>query len=120
MPIQEMGQGIYTAHSQLLAEELDVSLGRVTLEAAPPDDELYGGPRKRQGTGGSSSLRAGFYPTLRQAGADARALLVLARSEEHTSELQSIMRISYAVFCLKKKKSQGQYHHINQSSNAYR
>src|SRR3546814_8909588 len=31
--------------------------------------------------------------------------LVLARSEEHTSELQSLMRISYAVFCLKKKKS---------------
>src|SRR3546814_4729268 len=30
--------------------------------------------------------------------------LVEARSEEHTSELQSIMRISYAVFCLKKKK----------------
>src|SRR3546814_6409795 len=28
------------------------------------------------------------------------------RSEEHTSELQSIMRISYAVFCLKKKKQQ--------------
>src|SRR3546814_10777361 len=37
------------------------------------------------------------------------ALLVLVdaelmRSEEHTSELQSLMRISYAVFCLKKKK----------------
>src|SRR3546814_2002286 len=30
--------------------------------------------------------------------------LRLARSEEHTSELQSLMRISYAVFCLKKKK----------------
>src|SRR3546814_9792549 len=30
--------------------------------------------------------------------------LVLPRSEEHTSELQSLMRISYAVFCLKKKK----------------
>src|SRR3546814_4730490 len=28
----------------------------------------------------------------------------LGRSEEHTSELQSLMRISYAVFCLKKKK----------------
>src|SRR3546814_2225678 len=28
-----------------------------------------------------------------------------ARSEEHTSELQSLMRISYAVFCLKKKKN---------------
>src|SRR3546814_10716756 len=32
------------------------------------------------------------------------------RSEEHTSELQSLMRISYAVFCLKKKKK----HHTNQ------
>src|SRR3546814_7660900 len=30
----------------------------------------------------------------------------LRRSEEHTSELQSLMRISYAVFCLKKKKTQ--------------
>src|SRR3546814_4576718 len=30
----------------------------------------------------------------------------LDRSEEHTSELQSLMRISYAVFCLKKKKQQ--------------
>src|SRR3546814_2134212 len=29
----------------------------------------------------------------------------LSRSEEHTSELQSLMRISYAVFCLKKKKT---------------
>src|SRR3546814_2577523 len=30
---------------------------------------------------------------------------IMCRSEEHTSELQSLMRISYAVFCLKKKKS---------------
>src|SRR3546814_9743424 len=33
-----------------------------------------------------------------------RARAVVLRSEEHTSELQSLMRISYAVFCLKKKK----------------
>src|SRR3546814_8879241 len=43
-------------------------------------------------------------------GADTRLLNTVAkarkaRSEEHTSELQSLMRISYAVFCLKKKKS---------------
>src|SRR3546814_5800007 len=36
--------------------------------------------------------------------AAASAPIVRARSEEHTSELQSLMRISYAVFCLKKKK----------------
>src|SRR3546814_3937786 len=32
-------------------------------------------------------------------------VMVVGRSEEHTSELQSLMRISYAVFCLKKKKT---------------
>src|SRR3546814_10051041 len=38
-------------------------------------------------------------------GADKFKIIVPAhRSEEHTSELQSLMRISYAVFCLKKKK----------------
>src|SRR3546814_3923115 len=34
----------------------------------------------------------------------------VVRSEEHTSELQSLMRISYAVFCLKKKKHELQCH----------
>src|SRR3546814_8873787 len=34
--------------------------------------------------------------------------LIAKRSEEHTSELQSLMRISYAVFCLKKKKTKRQ------------
>src|SRR3546814_8516658 len=38
------------------------------------------------------SVRAGPWPTA-----------IASRSEEHTSELQSLMRISYAVFCLKKK-----------------
>src|SRR3546814_10513405 len=40
------------------------------------------------------------------------SVLALLRSEEHTSELQSLMRISYAVFCLKKKK-----YHMKQSMN---
>src|SRR3546814_7534577 len=35
------------------------------------------------------------------------------RSEEHTSELQSLMRISYAVFCLKKKKKKSNKHTLN-------
>src|SRR3546814_7084302 len=46
---------------------------------------------------------------------------LVARSEEHTSELQSLMRISYAVFCLnKKKKSQSKNSHrqnINYNSD---
>src|SRR3546814_2693902 len=39
--------------------------------------------------------------------------LVVKRSEEHTSELQSLMRISYAVFCLKKKKKNRRKHTIS-------
>src|SRR3546814_4977054 len=44
--------------------------------------------RRRPQHGGAGHLRQGLH----------------RRSEEHTSELQSLMRISYAVFCLKKKK----------------
>src|SRR3546814_2149532 len=36
-----------------------------------------------------------------------------SRSEEHTSELQSLMRISYAVFCLKQKHLQGKYSQLS-------
>src|SRR3546814_7123277 len=42
------------------------------------------------------------------------------RSEEHTSELQSLMRISYAVFCLKKKKTKQTHVHNNHINIAQR
>src|SRR3546814_1876582 len=51
---------------------------------------------------------ADVAPTAEMPFADMRglvAILLEQRSEEHTSELQSLMRISYAVFCLKKKKN---------------
>src|SRR3546814_3406077 len=41
------------------------------------------------------------------------------RSEEHTSELQSLMRISYAVFCLKKKKNNNKHKYHTQSQRQY-
>src|SRR3546814_3912553 len=47
----------------------------------------------------------------------ADAVTVDRRSEEHTSELQSLMRISYAVFCLKKKKKTKQ-HRTTQQYNS--
>src|SRR3546814_5194034 len=43
-------------------------------------------------------------PSCRSLYSRKRPIKSKARSEEHTSELQSLMRISYAVFCLKKKK----------------
>src|SRR3546814_4006061 len=50
-------------------------------------------------TGGSTNHAIHLPAIARAAG------IVIDRSEEHTSELQSLMRISYAVFCLKKKKT---------------
>src|SRR3546814_4027815 len=44
---------------------------------------------------------------------------VPCRSEEHTSELQSLMRISYAVFCLKTKTLHIHTHHITQTTSHY-
>ena len=80
MPQVEMGQGIYTAVAMILAEELDAAFDQVTLEAAPPNDKLYGNPVFGiQVTGNSNSVRA-FWLPLRKAAAGARAVLVQAAS----------------------------------------
>jgi isoquinoline 1-oxidoreductase beta subunit len=81
MPQVEMGQGIYTAVAMILAEELDAAFDRVVLEAAPPNDKLYGNPAFGiQVTGNSNSVRA-FWVPLRKAGASARAMLVQAAAK---------------------------------------
>src|SRR3546814_5329530 len=59
----------------------------------------------------SGSRQAGIQPEFHLPGYPVLRFLIsenqgcFPRSEEHTSELQSLMRISYAVFCLKKKKT---------------
>src|SRR5580698_7940124 len=74
----EMGQGIYTSISQILADELDVDFGHVVVEAAPPNDALYTNAALGfQVTGGSTSIRV-FWMPMRKAGASARAMLVEA------------------------------------------
>src|SRR3546814_1754032 len=50
---------------------------------------------------------------------DVQGHRVGGRSEEHTSELQSLMRISYAVFCLKKKKYEHTKHNINATNQQH-
>src|SRR3546814_1427573 len=73
----------------------------------------------RQLAGPGASIPARLSLVELAAGAPAPAELASvsqptsARSEEHTSELQSLMRISYAVFCLKKKKQQYTDHRVS-------
>src|SRR3546814_6054839 len=65
---------------------------KVTIKTAGTSDEMV------------ALMNEGGFDLVTASG-DA-SLRLIARSEEHTSELQSLMRISYAVFCLKKKKKQ--------------
>jgi isoquinoline 1-oxidoreductase subunit beta len=82
MPQVEMGQGVYTSISLILAEELDADYAQVSLEHAPPSDKLYGNPVfQLQATGNSNSIRA-FWIPLRTAGATARAMLVAAAARQ--------------------------------------
>ncbi|HEX4105782.1 MAG TPA: molybdopterin cofactor-binding domain-containing protein, partial [Rhizomicrobium sp.] len=82
IPQEEMGQGVYTSLSQLLADELDVDFAQVTPLPAPPIDALYGSPRShRMSTGGSTSIRS-FYTALRQVGASGRAMMVQAAAQQ--------------------------------------
>src|SRR3546814_5710123 len=89
--------------------------GRITTELREQDHaHSVSGGGARPGSG-----RHGRGARSRAAGAGGY------RSEEHTSELQSLMRISYAVFCLKKKKNkthntEPQPLHINYTTSQYR
>lgn len=81
MPMIEMGQGVYTSLSMLLAEELEVKLDQIQLQHAPPNHALYvNSIIGIQNTGGSASVRA-FWTPLRQAGAVGRNLLIEAAAK---------------------------------------
>ena len=78
MPYVEMGQGTYTSIPMLIAEELEVDLSQVRLEHAPPNEKLYANPLLGvQITGNSNAMRGAWQP-LREAGATARTMLVMA------------------------------------------
>src|SRR3546814_2111354 len=85
------------------------------------NDEIAGDLQVRRSLARGTHLQAvpvPLDPCDRGAGLDANA----ERSEEHTSELQSLMRSSYAVFCLKKKKKRQtrSWHHKTAASTQTR
>jgi isoquinoline 1-oxidoreductase subunit beta len=89
IPKVEMGQGVYTSLPMLIAEELEVGLGAVSIEAAPPNPEVFGfvpdpsadeGLKFDQSTGTSLSIIQCWMP-LRQAGATARLMLIQAAAQ---------------------------------------
>jgi len=77
----EMGQGVYTGLATLVAEELDVEPGDISIVFAPSHPDFVDSELRIQLTGGSSSLKNSFEP-LRVAGAAARAVLLDAAARD--------------------------------------
>src|SRR3546814_3081978 len=75
---------------------LDVSLGETAICVVDETGRIVREVR-------AASEPQALIAALSELGLDLERIGLEARSEEHTSELQSLMRISYAVFCLKKK-----------------
>src|SRR3546814_5467484 len=81
-------------------------------------DQAVRRPSDREATFTSAGMAQYQAELARMIGA-LRAFPSIVRSEEHTSELQSLMRISYAVFCLKKKIKHHAQKHKNVQTTHY-
>jgi isoquinoline 1-oxidoreductase beta subunit len=80
-PSAEIGQGIFTAEAQIVAEELDCDIARMRIVAAPADVRYANPILRQQLTVGSFSTR-GFFKPLRIAGAQVRMRLVAAAARQ--------------------------------------
>jgi isoquinoline 1-oxidoreductase beta subunit len=84
----ELGQGITTTFAMLVAEELDLPLERMRFELAPAEPRYYDPNQHAMATGGSRSTKS-MGPTMRQAGATARAMLVTAAAQKWNVDPQN-------------------------------
>src|SRR3546814_7033024 len=95
-----LGDAVVQLHQHLSLGDL-AALVEINGRNAPGDFRAqYDGVFRPQTAHGGHAARHGQLMHRRHFDRDG----LFCRSEEHTSELQSLMRISYAVFCLKKKK----------------
>src|SRR5271166_1918898 len=81
----EMGQGINTALTMILAEELDLDWKTIKTEFAPAAPQYFNPVFGLQGTGGSTSVRGSWEP-LAKAGAAAREMLIAAAAKKWNVE----------------------------------
>src|SRR3546814_1034917 len=100
-------------HSFPTRRSSDLAKGGRRSRARQP----FGFDRPRLTPSCQSSLSTSSNTTQTATRRTGRTVSASARSEEHTSELQSLMRISYAVFCLKHKKKEKTKHTDKQTNN---
>src|SRR3546814_7073937 len=103
MAVERIHQGAAAAEEEGVGAPQVQGAGQRLLEAHPA--RLQPGHRVLRAANGEARQPFGGL-ALGHAQEVLVVLLLVVRSEEHTSELQSLMRISYAVFCLKNKIAQ--------------
>jgi isoquinoline 1-oxidoreductase beta subunit len=91
-----MGQGVYTSLPTLIAEELDVAVDSIRVEAAPAGNAYINTALGVQVTGGSTSVREAFEK-LRKAGAEARARLVAAAAQHWGVDAATLRTVNGTV-----------------------
>ncbi|MBC8258402.1 MAG: xanthine dehydrogenase family protein molybdopterin-binding subunit [SAR324 cluster bacterium] len=80
-PSSEMGQGVNTSLSMILAEELEADWSKIKTETAPANSDFKNPDQPMQLTGGSASIK-GFWEPLREVGAAAREMLKTAAAQK--------------------------------------
>lgn len=103
----EMGQGVITSISMLLAEELECDWKRIRWEFAPADKAYFNPMFGLQGTGGSMSIRGSWTPTLK-AGAVARDMLLTAAAQKWGVD-KSVCQAENGVVVNTKTKARATY-----------
>ena len=86
----EMGQGVYTSLTTLVAEELEIDPAAITVVPAPVHPDFADAELRMQLTGGSTSVKNSFEP-LRQVGANAKAVLLAAAAKEWNVPVEKLI-----------------------------
>src|SRR3546814_2446292 len=116
-----LGQNVFVANDVVIGNNVKIQNNVSVYDAVRLEDDVFCGPSmvftNVYNPRSAVARKDEYRPTLVKRGATLGANCTIVcgvtigeyafvgRSEEHTSELQSLMRISYAVFCLKKKKA---------------
>src|SRR3546814_992932 len=111
MPLPALRPAMSPPRTAVPTIRASVLLAAIGMAASPG---VAASPADPAGWTFSGDVRGGYFASERTARDGAES-----RSEEHTSELQSLMRISYAVFCLKKKTKNTQKYSLVTATVTY-
>src|SRR3546814_9990310 len=121
MRISDWSSDVCSSDLQVLVHTAGPEVGRVHARSADPLVELhqllalFEAPQQRR-HGADVEREGGDVQQVVEDAADLGEEHADVRSEEHTSELQSLMRSSYAVFCLKKKQQPPEHDYLTHTS----